>query len=89
MPQTLNVGIVGYGYASATFHAPLIAGVQGLKLAAVASRHPAKVRRDWPGVDVESSPEDLFARRDLQLIVIPTPAMKIVHVITEIVKTRC
>jgi predicted dehydrogenase len=73
MPQTLNVGIVGYGYASATFHAPLIAGVRGLKLAAVASRHPAKVQRDWPGVAVESSPEDLFARRDLQLVVIPTP----------------
>jgi len=73
MPQTVNIGIVGYGYASATFHAPLIAGVQGLKLAAVASRHPAKVRRDWPGVEVESSPEGLFARRDIQLVVIPTP----------------
>ena len=30
MTKTLNVAIVGYGFASKTFHAPLIVGVPGL-----------------------------------------------------------
>ncbi len=73
MSETLNVGIIGYGYASATFHAPLIAGVQGLRLTAIASKNPGKVHHDWPDIEVESSPEALFARPDIQLVVIPTP----------------
>ena len=50
MNETLNVAIVGYGYAAKTFHAPLIAGVAGLELAAIVSSDPAKVRADWPEV---------------------------------------
>ena len=73
MSDLLNVGIAGYGYASATFHAPLIARVPGLRLAAVASREPAKVLRDWPNIAVEPTPEALFARPDLHLVVIATP----------------
>ena len=32
-PSALRVGLIGYGYAGKTFHAPLIAGVPGLVLA--------------------------------------------------------
>jgi predicted dehydrogenase len=73
MSETLNVGIVGYGFASKIFHAPLIAGVPGLKLAAISSSDPAKVRADWPDVPVEATAEALFARREIDLVVIPTP----------------
>ena len=73
MPDPLNVGIVGYGYATKTFHAPLIAGVSGLRLAAISSSDPAKVRADWPDVNVDTSPEVLFARPEIDLVVIPTP----------------
>ena len=71
--QTLNVGIVGYGFATKTFHAPLISGVPGLKLVAISSSAPAKVKADWPEVATETTPEALFARPDLDLVVIPTP----------------
>lgn len=71
--DALNVGLVGYGFASKTFHAPLIAAVPGLKLVAVSSSDPLKVRADWPELAVEASPEALFARPDLDLVVIPTP----------------
>ncbi|AKJ30291.1 oxidoreductase [Caldimonas brevitalea] len=71
--NTLRVGLLGYGYASKTFHAPLIAGVPGLQLAAVSSRDAAKVHADWPGLTVEPTPEALIARPDLDLIVVPTP----------------
>ncbi|HWQ08012.1 MAG TPA: oxidoreductase, partial [Holophaga sp.] len=73
MLEVLNVGIVGYGYASATFHAPLVARTRGLKLAAVASHDAAKVRRDWPDIPVEPTPEALFSRANLDLVVIATP----------------
>lgn len=73
MSEILNVGIVGYGYAAATFHAPLIAGVHGLRLTAISSRNPGKVRQDWPDVEVEHAPEALFTRPDIHLVVIPTP----------------
>jgi len=69
----LKVGIVGYGFATKVFHAPLIAGVPGLRLAAIASSDPAKVAADWPEVTVEATPGALFARTDLDLVVIPTP----------------
>ena len=71
--RPLSVGIVGYGFASKVFHAPLIAGVPGLRLAAISSRDPAKVAADWPEVPVVATPEALFARPDIDLVVIPTP----------------
>ncbi|MFT4265897.1 MAG: hypothetical protein QM586_01545 [Xenophilus sp.] len=39
-PRPIGVGLVGYGFAGQTFHAPV--------LAAVASSQPDKMRRDWP-----------------------------------------
>lgn len=73
MDEPLRVGLLGYGYAGRTFHAPLVAAVPGLRLAAVASRDPARVRADWPALEVEPTPEALIARPDLDLIVVATP----------------
>lgn len=69
----IRVGLVGYGYAGRTFHAPLVAGVPGLSLTAVASSDPAKVRADWPDAAVEAGADALFARPDVDLVVIATP----------------
>ena len=69
----LEVGLIGYGYAGKTFHAPLIAAVPGLHLAAVASSDAAKVHADWPDVTVHATPTELIARDDLDLVVIATP----------------
>ncbi|QHA89314.1 oxidoreductase [Serratia rhizosphaerae] len=73
MAETLRVGLVGYGYASKTFHAPLIAGTPGLELAAVVSSDAGKVQADWPALPVVSEPQALFNDPSLDLIVIPTP----------------
>lgn len=70
---TLKVGLVGYGFAGKTFHAPVVAGVPGLMLAAVASSNVAKVQADWPGMPAEPTPRDLFARADIDLVVVATP----------------
>lgn len=73
MAETLRVGLVGYGYASKTFHAPLIAGTPGLELAAVVSSDAGKVHADWPALPVVSESQALFNDPTLDLIVIPTP----------------
>ena len=69
----LRVGLIGYGYAGKTFHAPLISAVPDLQLAAVASSDAAKVHADWPDVTVHATPAELIARADLDLVVIATP----------------
>ncbi|AYA40179.1 oxidoreductase [Xenorhabdus nematophila] len=73
MNNFLKVGLVGYGYASKTFHAPLIAGTPNVELVAISSSDAEKVKKDWPAVSVASSPETLFNDPAIDLIVIPTP----------------
>ncbi|WP_034944215.1 oxidoreductase [Erwinia oleae] len=73
MSEKIRVGLVGYGFASKTFHAPLIVGTEGMTLAAVSSSDAGKVHADWPETQVVSDPQALFADPSLQLIVIPTP----------------
>jgi predicted dehydrogenase len=73
MTAPLNVGLLGFGYASATFHAPLIAAVPGLQLTAISSSRPQDVHMAWPKVTVCESPEQLLARPDIDLVVVATP----------------
>jgi predicted dehydrogenase len=73
MSDSIRVGLIGYGYASKTFHAPLIAGTPGMALAAVSSSDATKVHADWPNVPVVSEPKHLFNDPNIDLIVIPTP----------------
>lgn len=47
MSDNIRVGLIGYGYASKTFHAPLIAGTPGLELAVISSSDETKVKADW------------------------------------------
>ena len=55
----LRAGLVGYGYAGRTIHAPLIAATPGFELAAVCSSDPAKVGRDHADVAVVAEPAAL------------------------------
>ena len=69
----LRVGLVGYGFAGQTFHAPVLSAVPGLALAAVASSRPDKVQADWPGVAVVPDVAALVARPDIDVVVVATP----------------
>ncbi|WP_312081017.1 oxidoreductase, partial [Pantoea septica] len=73
MSDKLRVGLIGYGFASKTFHAPLIAGTADVELAAISSSDEGKVHADWPQVKVVADPQALLEDPSLQLIVIPTP----------------
>jgi predicted dehydrogenase len=71
--RTLRAGLVGYGFAGQTFHAPVLSAVTGLELAAVASSQPHKVHTDWPDVAVVPDAGALVARADIDLVVVATP----------------
>ena len=71
--SNLRAGLVGYGFAGQTFHAPVLSAVPGLELGAVASSQPHKVHADWPGVDVVPDVGSLLRRSDIDLIVIAAP----------------
>src|SRR6201995_848139 len=71
-PQIISVGLIGYGYAGKTFHAPLIRSVPGLKLTHVASSKPEVVRAEVPGA-VVCGAEELAVDPKIDLVVIATP----------------
>ena len=71
--QDIRLGLIGYGFAGATFHAPLIAAVRGLRLTRVASSNAAKVLHDYPDVQVDASPRALMTAPDVDVVVIATP----------------
>lgn len=69
----IRVGLIGYGYAGRTFHAPLLRATPGLELRAIASSDAVKVRRDLPQVEVVAEPSRLIAHEEIDLVVIATP----------------
>lgn len=69
----VRASIIGYGYAGRTFHAPLLQATPGIDLVAVVSTQTETVRQALPQVDVIADPSTLFARDDIDLVVIATP----------------
>src|ERR1700710_1818270 len=71
-PETLRVGLIGYGYAGSTLHAPLIEADPGLTLTAVGSSQAAAVHSKFTHVLVCPA-EELATHPDVDLVVIATP----------------
>ena len=70
----LQVGLIGFGYAGRSLHAPLIQASPDLSLAAVSSRQADAVHADCgAGVRVVGSPEALATDPALDLVVIASP----------------
>jgi len=73
----LRVALIGYGAAGASLHAPLIASVPGLRVAAVVTRdagRAARARAVLPGVEVLASAEEVWSAADrFDTAVVATP----------------
>src|SRR4051812_42646215 len=70
-----RVGLIGYGLAGAAFHAPLIAAVPGLDLAAIVTRDEerrAGARERHPEAELLESADELW-ERDVDLVVVAAP----------------
>lgn len=71
--KPIRVGLIGYGFAGKTFHAPLIAAVPDLALTAISSSRPEAVLSDFPAIRVFSTPEELAMSDEIDLVVIASP----------------
>jgi predicted dehydrogenase len=69
----VGVGLVGYGMAAASLHAPLIGAEPALRLLAVVSSDPAKVHRELPATLVVSTVDELLADPAVELVVVAAP----------------
>jgi len=69
----INVALIGYGLAGRVFHAPLIAAVDGLTLAAVVSSREEEIRKTYPSVAVLRNPQQAFADPSIGLVVVAAP----------------
>jgi len=73
MTSPLKIGLMGYGFAGQTFHAPVIAHSGRASVAAIATSQPARARADYPDAACVAGLDALLARDDLDCIVIATP----------------
>ena len=71
--RTLSAGLVGYGFAGQTFHAPVLSAVPGLQLGAIMSSQADKARADWPAAVVLPDLAALLALRAVDLVVVAAP----------------
>ncbi|RXZ83417.1 oxidoreductase [Paenibacillaceae bacterium] len=71
--ETLGVGLIGYGLAGQTFHAPVISSVPGLKLHAVVERSGERSLEKYPEIKLLRTAEELVQDPDISLVVIATP----------------
>jgi scyllo-inositol 2-dehydrogenase (NADP+) len=70
---TINVGLIGYGYSGTVFHAPLISKVDDLHLKVVVSSHDAKVKKDFPNVEVLSDVNSILEYKEIDVVIITSP----------------
>jgi scyllo-inositol 2-dehydrogenase (NADP+) len=69
----VEVGLIGFGLAGRSFHAPVIRAVPGLRLAAILQRKGSEAGDAYPDVRVARSLDELLAIPELRLIVIASP----------------
>ena len=65
--MTLRLALIGYGLAGSTFHAPVIGGVEGLRVTAVVTGDADRQRRahaDLPDASVLPHAEEVWAHAD-------------------------
>jgi scyllo-inositol 2-dehydrogenase (NADP+) len=71
--MAVNVALVGYGLAGASFHAPFIATEPRLKLRRVVTSRSEEVARAFPDAVVSADLDASIADHDVQLVIIATP----------------
>ena len=69
----IGVGLIGFGLAGRSFHAPVIHAVPGLRLAAIMQRNGNEAASLYPDARLVRSVEEFLAISDVRLVVIATP----------------
>jgi predicted dehydrogenase len=69
----IDVGLIGFGLAGRSFHAPVIRAVPGLRLAAIFERSGTAAAAEYPDVPIVRTLDELLANPEIRLVVIATP----------------
>ena len=70
--ETIRVGLIGYGFAGKTFHAPLIQSVPGFALTVIGSSQTEILQATYPGIIVCSATK-VPRHPEVDLVVIASP----------------
>ncbi|KVT85683.1 oxidoreductase [Burkholderia ubonensis] len=73
MSSLLRIGLMGFGFAGATFHAPVIAASGRTQVAAIATGQPDRARAAYPDARIVADLDALLALDDVECVVIATP----------------
>ncbi len=73
MTSPLKIGLMGYGFAGQTFHAPVIAHCGRALVAAIATGQPERAAADFPAAIVVADLDALTALDEVECVVIATP----------------
>jgi scyllo-inositol 2-dehydrogenase (NADP+) len=69
----IAAGLIGFGLGGKAFHAPVIAAVEDLRLAAVLQRHEDTAAEIYPGVKIVRTVEEMLSNESIKLVAISTP----------------
>jgi predicted dehydrogenase len=69
----IRAGLIGFGLGGRVFHAPLLASVDGIELAAVLERTSNKAQERYPGIKIYRTLEEMLEDASLSLIAVTTP----------------
>jgi scyllo-inositol 2-dehydrogenase (NADP+) len=69
----IDVGLIGFGLAGRSFHAPVIRAVPGLRLAAILQRSGNEAAEQYPDVRIVRTLDELLDLPEIRVVVIATP----------------
>ncbi|WP_274650773.1 Gfo/Idh/MocA family oxidoreductase [Paenibacillus humicola] len=70
----LRAGLIGYGYAGRTFHAPVMTAVPGIALVKVVERRTEASKERYPWVQIARDVKELYEDPLIDLVVVTTPS---------------
>src|ERR1035438_638904 len=69
----IDVGLIGFGLAGRSFHAPVISAVPGLRRAAILQRTGSEAAEAYPHAKIVRNLDEILSIPDIRLMVIATP----------------
>jgi len=69
----IRVGVIGFGLAGQSFHAPIIHTTPGLELACIVERSGSLAPKIYPNVRAVRTVDELLADETIQLVAVATP----------------
>src|SRR6266542_4790626 len=73
LKHEIGVGLIGFGFASKTFHVTLLRATPGYRIVTVSSHRPSDVKAALPDVDIIADPNAMAAHDGVDLVVIASP----------------